>query len=66
MTKKHFIAIAKILDTHGQKLKAIKKTLLHESLCKDMVEMLQNYNKNFDKEKFLKASGAISFDETNK
>ena len=53
MTKKHFIAIAKILDEHSADLSLIL------DLCRAFIDI----NPRFDKKKFIEASYWTSLDK---
>jgi hypothetical protein len=69
MTKKHFIALAKILHRYNTcdttERSPIAKQGIME-LTMELTELLASFNPLFDKEKFYKACGVVSFDESNK
>jgi len=55
MTKKHFIALARIFSKYNLDVHSIGKEIFW-----DIVELCENENPNFDKERFLKACGVNS------
>ena len=57
MSKKHFIKLAKIFAKYN--LDYMGNTVSHEIL-KDVCELCQEENPNFDKAQFLKACGVNS------
>lgn len=56
MTKKDFQVIAKILNKNLDSM----PTDIHFNLVADFAKELKNINSQFDKAKFLKASGVMS------
>lgn len=65
MTKKDYELIASVMLELGEMLHPLKLYLLHEKICNILSEKLSSQNTRFDKEKFLKACGCVSFDEGN-
>lgn len=59
MHRKHFILIANILKNH------FDVTYPSYELAKDFATLCESENPSFDKEKFYKACGLVSFDESS-
>lgn len=60
MTKKHYEAIAKILDTMREKCEAVQLKGLAQHTCEDFANYLQEENPRFDRARFLQACGLES------
>lgn len=57
MTKKHFKAIAEVMEELGNMLIPLKLTLLHKKIVEIMADKLEKYNPLFDYQRFIFASG---------
>lgn len=57
MTKKHYEAIAKIMNEQGSKCHAIKLMGLQEQTCEQLADYFVTDNPKFDRTRFLQACG---------